>query len=109
RYFRFSSWSAAKSSTDSFTRLPLVACPSILLTVVVCWSVLCASAAAQTRCVSFSDSIDGVDNDHTVESRSSPWTRKSRMFSLEALAAQQRTFLTPGLRKQQRPVDSGLG
>src|SRR5215471_517830 len=47
--------------------MPLVACPSILLTVVVCWSVLCASAAAQTRCVSFSDSIDGVDKDPTVE------------------------------------------
>jgi len=41
--------------------------PSIVLTAVVCWNVFCASADAQTRCVSFTDSIDGVDKDRTVE------------------------------------------
>jgi hypothetical protein len=41
--------------------------PSIVLTAVVCWNVLCASADAQTRCVSFSDSIDGANKDRTVE------------------------------------------
>src|SRR5262249_36130239 len=32
-----------------------------------CWSTPCTSAAAQTQCVSFSDSIDGVNKDRTVE------------------------------------------
>jgi hypothetical protein len=41
--------------------------PSIVLMAVVCWNVFCASADAQTRCVSFTDSIDGVDKDRTVE------------------------------------------
>ena len=39
--------------------------PTIVLTAVVCWSTPCTIAAAQ--CVSFSDSIDGVDKDHAIE------------------------------------------
>jgi len=43
--------------------------PSILLALmaVACWSTPCTIAAAQTQCVSFSDSIDGVDKNHAVE------------------------------------------
>ena len=43
--------------------------PTIVLTAVVCWSTPCTIAAAQTQCVSFSDSIDGVnkDKDRAVE------------------------------------------
>ena len=42
---------------------------SILLALVVapCWSTTCTIAAAQTRCLSFSDSIDGVNKDRAVE------------------------------------------
>ena len=43
---------------------------SILLALmagVSCWITPCTSAAAQTRCVSFSDSIDGVNKDRAVE------------------------------------------
>lgn len=37
------------------------------LTTVACWSTPSTIAAAETRCVSFSDSIDGVNKDRTVE------------------------------------------
>ena len=37
------------------------------LTTVACWSTPGTIAAAETRCVSFSDSIDGVNKDRTVE------------------------------------------
>jgi len=39
----------------------------LALMVFACWSTPCTSAAAQTQCVSFSDSIDGVNKDRTVE------------------------------------------
>jgi len=32
-----------------------------------CWSIPHTIAAAQTQCVSFSDSIDGIDKNHAVE------------------------------------------
>ena len=41
--------------------------PTIVLTALVCWSTPCTIAAAQTQCVSFSDSIDGVNKDRAVE------------------------------------------
>ena len=41
--------------------------PTIVLTAVVCWSTPCTIAAAQTQCVSFSDTIDGVNKDRAVE------------------------------------------
>ena len=41
--------------------------PTILLRAVVCWSTPCTIAAAQMQCLSFSDSIDGVDKDRAVE------------------------------------------
>jgi len=42
--------------------------PALLaLMAVACWSTPCTIVAAQTQCVSFSDSIDGVDKNHTVE------------------------------------------
>ena len=43
--------------------------PSILLAlmVVATYSTLCTIAAAQTQCVDFSDSIDGVNKDRAVE------------------------------------------
>jgi len=41
--------------------------PSIVLMVVASWSTPCTIAAAQTQCVSFSDSIDGIDKNHAVE------------------------------------------
>src|SRR6476619_6824512 len=41
--------------------------PTILLTAVVCWSTPCTIAAAQMQCVSFSNSIDGVDKNHAGE------------------------------------------
>ena len=41
--------------------------PTIVLMAVVCWSTACTIAAAQTQCVSFSDTIDGVDKDRAVE------------------------------------------
>ena len=39
----------------------------LVLTTVACWSTPGTIAAAQTQCVSFSDSIDGVNKDRTVE------------------------------------------
>ena len=39
----------------------------LVLTTVACWSTPGTIAAAETRCVSFSDSIDGVNKDRTVE------------------------------------------
>src|SRR6476646_2596342 len=41
--------------------------PTIVLTAIVCWSTPCTIAAAQMQCLSFSDSIDGVDKDRAVE------------------------------------------
>jgi hypothetical protein len=41
--------------------------PTIVLVAAVCWSTACTIAAAQTQCVSFSDSIDGVNKDRAVE------------------------------------------
>src|SRR5512132_4297646 len=41
--------------------------PTIVLTAVVCWSTPCTIAAAQTQCVSFSDTIDGVNKDRAIE------------------------------------------
>ena len=41
--------------------------PTIVLTAVVCWSTPYTIAAAQMQCVSFSDSIDGVNKDRAVE------------------------------------------
>ena len=41
--------------------------PTIVLTAIVCWSTPCTIAAAQMQCVSFSDSIDGVNKDRAVE------------------------------------------
>ena len=41
--------------------------PTIVLMAVVYWSTPYTIAAAETQCVSFSDSIDGVNKDHTVE------------------------------------------
>ena len=41
--------------------------PTIVLMAVVCWSTPCTIAAAQTQCVSFSDTIDGVNKDRAVE------------------------------------------
>ena len=41
--------------------------PTIVLMAVVCWSTPCTLAAAQTQCVSFSDTIDGVNKDRAVE------------------------------------------
>ena len=41
--------------------------PTIVLMAVVCWSAPCTIAAAQTQCVSFSDTIDGVNKDRAVE------------------------------------------
>lgn len=41
--------------------------PTIVLMAVVCWSTPYTIAAAETQCVSFSDSIDGVNKDRTVE------------------------------------------
>ena len=41
--------------------------PTIVLTAVVCWSTPCTIAAAQKQCVSFSDTIDGVNKDRAVE------------------------------------------
>ena len=42
---------------------------SILLALmaVACWGTPCTIAAAQTQCVSFSDTIDGVNKDRAVE------------------------------------------
>jgi hypothetical protein len=42
---------------------------SIVLALVAapCWSTPCTIAVAQTQCVSFSDTIDGVDKNHAVE------------------------------------------
>jgi hypothetical protein len=34
---------------------------------VVCWSTACTIAAAQTQCVSFSDTIDGINKGRAVE------------------------------------------
>ena len=39
----------------------------LALMVAISWSTFCTIAAAQTRCVSFSDTIDGVNKDRTVE------------------------------------------
>ena len=41
--------------------------PIIVLVAVVFWSAPCTIAAAQTQCVSFSDTIDGVNKDRAVE------------------------------------------
>ena len=41
--------------------------PTIVLMAVVCWSTPCTIAAAQMQCVSFSDTIDGVNKDRAVE------------------------------------------
>ena len=41
--------------------------PTIVLMAVACWSTPCTIAAAQMQCVSFSDSIDGVNKDRAVE------------------------------------------
>ena len=41
--------------------------PSVVLMAVAYWSTPCTIAAAQTQCVSFSDSIDGIDKNHAVE------------------------------------------
>ena len=41
--------------------------PTIVLMAIVCWSTPCTLAAAQTQCVSFSDTIDGVNKDRAVE------------------------------------------
>ena len=41
--------------------------PSIVLMVVTCWSTPCMIAAAETQCVSFSDTIDAVNKDRAVE------------------------------------------
>src|SRR5512132_3775561 len=41
--------------------------PTIVLTAVVCWSTPCTIAAAQTQCVSCSDTIDCVNKDRAVE------------------------------------------
>ena len=41
--------------------------PTIVLMAVVCWSTPCTISAAQTQCVSFSDTIDGVNKDRAVE------------------------------------------
>ena len=41
--------------------------PTIVLTAVVCWSTSCSIAVAQMQCVSFSDTIDGVNKDRAVE------------------------------------------
>ena len=37
------------------------------LMAIVCWSTPCTIAAAQTGCLSFTESIDGVDKDRAVE------------------------------------------
>ena len=41
--------------------------PTLVLVAFACWSTPCTIAAAETRCVSFSDSIDGIDKNHAVE------------------------------------------
>src|SRR5262245_48160885 len=43
--------------------------PSIALALLAtpCWSIPCTIAAGQTQCVSFSDTIDGVNKDRAVE------------------------------------------
>src|SRR5262245_66005032 len=41
--------------------------PTLALMAFACWNTPCTIAAAETRCVSFSDSIDGVNKDRTVE------------------------------------------
>jgi hypothetical protein len=41
--------------------------PTIVLMAVVCWSTACTIAAAQTQCVSFSDTIDGINKDRAVK------------------------------------------
>ena len=41
--------------------------PTIVLMAAFCWSTACTIAAAQTQCASFSDTIDGVNKDRTVE------------------------------------------
>ena len=41
--------------------------PTIVLMAIVCWSTSCTISAAQTQCVSFSDTIDGVNKDRAVE------------------------------------------
>ena len=40
---------------------------SIALIAVACWSMPYTVAVAETQCVSFSDSIDGIDKKHAVE------------------------------------------
>ena len=39
----------------------------LALMAIVCWSTPCTIAAAQTGCLSFTDTIDGVDKDRAVE------------------------------------------
>jgi hypothetical protein len=42
--------------------------PALLaLIMVACWSTPCTIAAAETQCVSFSDTIDGINKDRAVE------------------------------------------
>ena len=41
--------------------------PTLVLVAVACWSTPCTIAAAETQCVSLSDSIDGIDKNHAVE------------------------------------------
>src|SRR6476620_12185839 len=41
--------------------------PSIAIIAVACWSTPYTVAVAETQCVSFSDSIDGIDKNHAVE------------------------------------------
>ena len=41
--------------------------PSIVLMVVACCNTPCTIAAAQTGCLSFTDTIDGVNKDRAVE------------------------------------------
>jgi hypothetical protein len=41
--------------------------PTIVLMAAVCWGTPYTIAAAETQCVSFSDSIDGIDKNHAVE------------------------------------------
>ena len=58
-----SSWS--QPAPSCFLLCNSGSAPALLaLMAVACWSTI---AAAQTQCVSFSDTIDGIDKDHAVE------------------------------------------
>jgi hypothetical protein len=61
-----SRWSQPTSS--SFLLCNTGSAPALLaLIMVACWSTPCTIAAAETQCVSFSDTIDGINKDRAVE------------------------------------------